>query len=65
MLTARRMHAVGLQDFSIVRRMIDEHMAGTYDRELELWTLLVLGMWADAHSRREVRTPARWSVQLV
>jgi hypothetical protein len=40
-------------------------MAGTYDRELELWTLLVLGMWADAHSRREVRTPARWSVQLV
>jgi asparagine synthase (glutamine-hydrolysing) len=64
-LTASRMHDVGIQDFSIVRRMIDEHMSGTHDREAELWTLLVLGMWADVRRQREVRTSARWSVQLV
>jgi len=64
-LTSSRMHDAGIQDFSIVQRMIDQHMAGTHNRGAELWALLVLGMWSDARRGRQVRAPARRSVELV
>ena len=68
-LTEDRMHAAGVQDYSVVRRMVDEHMSGTREHPARLWALLVLSMWNDARRERNgcpaptrIDTPARAGV---
>lgn len=56
-LTYDRMRAVGVQDYGLVKRIIDEHMSGARDHPARLWALLVLSMWNDArHERHDVPT---------
>ena len=46
-LTVDRMRAVGVHDYDLVRRIIDEHMSGRRNHPARLWALLVLSMWND------------------
>ena len=50
-LTPAQLQSVGLRDYAVVRRLLDEHMAGTADNSSGLWALLVLALWDNA--RRE------------
>ena len=49
-LTAARMQSVGVTDYSLVQRLISEHLAATADHSSRLWTLLVLGLWAGSRN---------------
>jgi len=51
-LTRERMHAVGVQDYRVVQRMMDEHMSGAAGHGPRLWALLVLALWYDSRSKR-------------
>lgn len=51
-LTPPRMQAVGVQEYAIVKRLIDQHLSGAFDHSARLWALLVLGLWAEARSAR-------------
>jgi len=64
-LTAQRMDAAGIQDYSVVERVLRQHMSGSHDHSGRLWALLVLGMWADSRPKPRERTPGRLSVELV
>ena len=61
-LVPARLEAAGIRDHALVRRLIDEHIAGRRDRASQLWALLVLGLWQDARAsgvraRRGVARP--------
>jgi asparagine synthase (glutamine-hydrolysing) len=49
-----RLKRQGLFQPRYVRRLVEEHEAGTCDRRKELWTLLVLQLWLQAHNPRLV-----------
>ena len=51
-LTPAQMRAVGIQDYAIVRRMLDQHLSGVADHASRLWALLILGLWAHARRNR-------------
>jgi asparagine synthase (glutamine-hydrolysing) len=51
-LIPSRMQAIGIQDYAVVRRTLASHMSGASDEYPRLWTLLVLSLWHEAHSRR-------------
>jgi asparagine synthase (glutamine-hydrolysing) len=44
-LTPSRLGAVGVHEFGVVRRLLDEHMSGLADHSGGLWALLMLAMW--------------------
>jgi asparagine synthase (glutamine-hydrolysing) len=48
MLTPARMDAVGIHDYSVVKRLLTTHMSGTVDEYPRLWSLLVLSLWHDS-----------------
>ncbi len=51
-LTPARISAIGLHDYGVVKRLLDEHLSGAADNSSGLWALLVLAMWdADRRSR--------------
>ena len=60
-LTRDRLQAVGIEDFSVVQRMIDQHLSGTVPHGPRLWALLVLSLW---HDSRIDRRPARGAERL-
>jgi asparagine synthase (glutamine-hydrolysing) len=51
-LTNDRMRAVGVQDYPLVKRIVDEHMSGSRDHPARLWALLVLSLWNDGRRER-------------
>jgi len=51
-LTPSRLTAAGIQDDTVVRRIVDQHMAGTVDHSARIWALLVLVMWSDERGNR-------------
>ena len=59
-LTARRMSAVGIQDYRVVERMLASHMSGAFNEQYRLWALLVLSLWHESHrARADVQPPLR------
>ena len=64
-VTADRMHAVGIEDFTLIERMIAQHMTGNRDHSGRLWALLVLGMWDTLRRSYAREPPVRRSVELV
>lgn len=59
-LTPPRMQAVGVQEYAMVKRLIDQHLAGAFDHSSRLWALLVVGLWAEARRNRGSAGPP-WS----
>jgi asparagine synthase (glutamine-hydrolysing) len=57
-LTPEQLDAVGLRDYGVVKRLLDEHMAGTADNSSGLWALLVLALWDNDRRERVNREPA-------
>jgi asparagine synthase (glutamine-hydrolysing) len=49
MLTKDRIAAVGLRNYGMVRRYMDEHQAGVRNHSYRLWALLMLVMWKQTH----------------
>jgi len=64
-LTADRLAAAGIQDGTVARRMVAEHMAGPVDHSARIWALLVLTMWSDARRERRAEPRLRPSQPLV
>ena len=56
-LTDDKLAAAGIEDATVARRMIAQHMAGQVDHSARIWALLVLTMWNDARLGR--RSEAR------
>jgi len=56
-LTDDKLAAAGIEDGTVARRMIAQHMAGQVDHSARIWALLVLTMWNDARLGR--RSEAR------
>jgi asparagine synthase (glutamine-hydrolysing) len=51
-LTTDRLAAAGIQDGTVARRIVDQHMSGQSDHSPGIWALLVLTMWSDARRER-------------
>jgi asparagine synthase (glutamine-hydrolysing) len=64
-VTADRMRAVGIRDFTLVDRMLAQHMTGNRDHSGKLWALLMLGMWDNLRRSYAVPPPIHRSVELV
>jgi asparagine synthase (glutamine-hydrolysing) len=64
-LTADRLAAAGIQDGTVARRMVAQHMAGQVDHSARIWALLVLTMWSDARRERPSEPSLRPSHTLV
>jgi asparagine synthase (glutamine-hydrolysing) len=58
-LSNDRMRAVGVQDYPLVKRIVDEHMSGSRDHPARLWALLVLSMWNDTRRERQDASATR------
>jgi asparagine synthase (glutamine-hydrolysing) len=58
MLTPAQISAVGLQDYGVVKRLLDEHFSGAVDNSGALWALLALAMWDTDRRSRGSRVPA-------
>ncbi|MCR4667400.1 MAG: asparagine synthase (glutamine-hydrolyzing) [Desulfovibrio sp.] len=48
----------GFLSFQGVRRLMNDHFSGTFDRRKPLFTLLVLELWLDAQKKRRARRAA-------
>jgi len=51
-VTPESMRAVGIENFTPVRRLMDDHLTGRAEHPVHLWSLLVLGLWHDARRSR-------------
>jgi len=49
-LTPARLQTVGVTEYALVKRLIDEHLSGAADHSSRLWALLVLGLWSDTRA---------------
>ena len=49
-LTPARLQTVGVTEYSLVKRLIDDHLSGAADHSSRLWALLVLGLWSDTRA---------------
>ncbi len=49
LLDRDRLEAGGLLDPNVVRRLVDEHHAGTRDNRKQLWTLMMLERWRERY----------------
>jgi asparagine synthase (glutamine-hydrolysing) len=58
-LTADRLRTAGIQDQTVVRRIIDEHMSGRVHHPARIWSLLVLALWSDARRARPTQPALR------
>jgi asparagine synthase (glutamine-hydrolysing) len=57
LLTPAKMHAVGIQDYSVVKRTLASHMSGEFDEYVRLWSLIVLCLWHDSQRDKAVTRP--------
>jgi asparagine synthase (glutamine-hydrolysing) len=57
LLTPSRMQAVGIQDYSVVKRTLASHMSGEFDEYVRLWSLIVLCLWHDSQREKAVTRP--------
>jgi asparagine synthase (glutamine-hydrolysing) len=57
LLAPARMRAVGIQDYSVVKRTLASHMSGEFDEYVRLWSLMVLSLW-HAGQREKASQPA-------
>jgi len=64
-LTADKLAAAGIEDATVARRMVAQHMEGPIDHSARIWALLVLTMWSDARRERRSEPYLRPSQPLV
>jgi asparagine synthase (glutamine-hydrolysing) len=57
LLEARALDAAGISDLGPARAMLAAHRAGVRDRGRQLWTMLVLAQWLEAHAGSRSRHP--------
>ena len=63
-LTADRLAAAGVQDDTVARRVIDEHMSGRVDHSARIWALLMLTMWNEGRRVRPIEPTLGFSHSL-